>query len=177
MENKASLISKISGIILAVACVIALAVTLVWSIGIRNTVTGHSMSNTLNSGDVVLLNKAAYKLKAPNRFDVICFLTQSGEESFKRIIGLPGESVQIKNGTVYIDGAALTLPDCMGTYTAPGLAADVITIKEGEYFVLGDNGDASEDSRYEAVGMVRIEDVLGKVWLRISPFDAFGRIK
>ena len=96
----------------------------------------------------------------------------------KRIIGMPGETVQIKNGYVYIDGERL-LSDIYGNELIkdPQTAADPITLKENEYFVMGDNRNHSMDSRDPSVGVLTKEDLIGRAWVRIYPFDNIGVIR
>ena len=138
---------------------------------------GHSMNNTLMDGDVVLINQFVYQLRNPKRYDVIVFkpkVETVSEKYIKRIIGLPGETVQIIDGRVYIDGHALE-DDVITTriYNA-GLANEPIKLGDDEYFVLGDNRNSSDDSRYANIGNVRMREIIGKAWLVVYPFKDFG---
>ena len=92
----------------------------------------------------------------------------------KRVVGLPGETIQIQNGQVLVDGTALKEAGFGQTYTVAGLAEVPIHLGEEEYFLLGDNGDSSEDSRFAIVGNVHRDQILGKIWLRVAPFSEFG---
>ena len=87
----------------------------------------------------------------------------------KRVIGLPGETVQIIGGRIYIDGAALESEEGLGEVSLAGRADSPILLGEDEYFLLGDNRDSSEDSRFANVGNVKKEQIQGKVWMRILP--------
>lgn len=144
------------------------------------TITGHSMNNTLYNGDKVLVNKIAYTFHAPERYDLIVFESDMSGISgsyVKRIIGLPGETVQIIDGIVYIDGKPLE-NDVISTYiNKPGLASEPIKLSYDEYFVLGDNRNNSDDSRYSNIGLIKRDKIIGKPWLRIRPVSSFGTIK
>ena len=138
---------------------------------------GHSMNNTLMDGDVVLINQFVYQLRNPKRYDVIVFkpkVETVSEKYIKRIIGLPGETVQIIDGRVYIDGHALE-DDVITTriYNA-GLANEPIKLGDDEYFVLGDNRNHSSDSREPSVGVLKRDQLIGRAWVRIYPFNKIG---
>ena len=143
-------------------------------------VVGHSMNDTLNDGDVALINKVAYDFGKPDRYDVIAFepkVANVSEYYIKRIIGLPGETVQIKDGRVYIDGSLLKNDVIdMQIYNA-GIASEPVKLGANEYFVLGDNRNNSEDSRYGDIGNINKKYIVGKVWFVISPKDKFGFLK
>ena len=94
----------------------------------------------------------------------------------KRIIGLPGETVQILDGYVYIDGKKLDEHFCDEKIQNAALASDPITLGDDEYFVLGDNRNASEDSRFPDVGNVRRKEIIGRAWVRIWPFERAGSL-
>ena len=161
----------------SICSVLALAVFVVIMYGDRAAMSGQSMEPVLSDGDVVLLDKLCYDISGPARFDVIAF--SSGQDDtkvyIKRIIGLPGETVTIADGQVYIDGEPLEYD--LPLITSAGLAADGVTLGEGEYFVLGDAPDTSEDSRFSSIGNVTLDQIWGKVWLRISPLSSFGTVK
>ena len=111
--------------------------------------------------------------------DIVAFKL-SGDESktyTKRIVGLPGETVTIQNGNLYIDGAEISLPEGCHSITLSGLAENGVTLGEEEYFMLGDNPDTSEDSRFANMGNVLAEQIEGRIWFRISPFDSLGFVK
>ena len=111
-------------------------------------------------------------------FHVFPYKYEENTYYIKRIIGMPGETVQIKNGYVYIDGERL-LSDIYGNELIkdPQTAADPITLKENEYFVMGDNRNHSMDSRDPSVGVLTKEDLIGRAWVRIYPFDNIGVIR
>ena len=157
--------------------VIALGCFTVYAFGVQVTVSGNSMSPLLNADDVVLVNQLSYDLGKPDRFDVVVFRREDGKANIKRIIGLPGETVQIRGGQVYINGEVLPDERELGTVSLAGLAENPITLGEDEYFLLGDNQNSSEDSRFSNVGNVKEDQILGKVWFRIFPAINMGSIR
>jgi signal peptidase I, bacterial type len=161
--------------IVQVCVVISLALLVIWCYGVRVEVSGHSMEPSLNEGEVVLIDRVAYLMGDVERFDAVGFY-KDGELIIKRAVGLPGETVQIVNGEVLINGAVEKLPEYMAYYLVPGLADAPLQLAEDEYFFLGDNGESSEDSRFQTIGKVKRDVISGKVWFRISPFKALGRI-
>lgn len=137
-------------------------------------ISGSSMEPLLQAGDVVLVNRLAYDITGPGRFDVVVFQREDQNQNVKRVIGLPGETVQIQNGRVYIDGQALEAYDGLEQVSIPGMAQSPVHLGEDEYFLLGDNRDSSEDSRFANIGNVKREQIRGKVWLRIFPLMKLG---
>lgn len=129
-------------------------------------VVGASMDPTLSEGNYSLLNKRAYMNTAPERFDVIAFELIEGSDYYyiKRVIGLPGESVRVEHGSIFINDTYLL--DVVPTGVSDALAAKVdIVLGDGEYFVLGDNRDESLDSRDKNFGNVKVELILGKIYI------------
>lgn len=151
-------------------------------VGQRTEVKGASMEATLADGDNLIVDKITYRFKDPERFDIIVFPFHYKEDTYyiKRIIGLPGETVQIdEQGTIYINGEVLS--ESYGKEVIQpehvGIAAEPIVLGEDEYFVLGDNRNNSSDSRVEVVGNIHRDDIIGRAWLRIWPFADFGLLK
>lgn len=143
-------------------------------------IVGHSMNNTLKDGDVVLINSIAYDFGDPKRYDVIVFepkVANVSQHYVKRIIGLPGETVQIKDGKVYINDELLE-DDVIDIeiYNA-GIASEQLKLRQDQYFVLGDNRNNSDDSRFSNVGLVSRDSIIGKPWLVVYPFSDFGTTK
>ena len=114
------------------------------------------------------------------RGDVIAFKpngSSTGHSSIKRVIGLPGETIQIKDGMIYIDGEVYLEKKSYPVITNPGMASDGITLGNQEYFVLGDNRNNSVDSRFADVGTVKASYIEGKVWFVLSPSEHRGMVK
>ena len=160
--------------------IICLAFLMVLSFFHKTTIDGNSMSTKLNQKDIVLINKISYSFSSPQRFDIVVFETEDedGEvtQYVKRIIGLPGETIQIQNGKIYIDGELLEHDVTDVEIYNAGLAADPIKLSYNEYFVLGDNRNNSDDSRFSNIGLVTRSQIIGKPWLCISPISDFGII-
>ena len=163
----------------ALVC-ICLTFFLTWSVtefaGQRTEVEGMSMSPTLKDKENLILDKISYRFRDPERYEIVVFPPKYKENTYyiKRVIGLPGETVQIRNGEVYIDGMRLEGDEAYGKIKDPGLAAEPFLLGEEEYFVLGDNRNDSIDSREPEVGAVRREDILGRAFFRLWPLSEFG---
>lgn len=178
-EANGSLIQSAARWIVDILVVIILAAFLVAMLGQKVPVEGHSMEPSLMTGDEVLTDRMIYHFFSIRRFDVVLFQAGDGMEQknyIKRVVGLPGEKVQISDGIIYINDAPLNTGDIMSRHTVAGLAETPVTLGADEYFLLGDNGDSSEDSRFALVGNVKKEQVIGKVWFRIAPFKDLGPI-
>lgn len=174
------LLKEIFSWIIEIAIVLMMAFVLVYFIGMRTSVVGQSMSETLENGDQILVNRFMYKMIGPKANDVIVFLPNGNEKSHyyvKRVIGVPGDTVQIKDGRIYVNGTEFTEKVDVASIEDAGLAADAVTLGDDEYFVLGDNRNNSEDSRYANIGNIKREYIIGKAWFVISTGDRFGFIK
>lgn len=132
-------------------------------------VEGESMEDTLHNGDILLLNRFSYRLHSPERFDVVVFPFSMDEYYVKRIIGLPGETVEITDGTIYIDGEPLLEGYGREPVRDGGIAAEPLRLGSDEYFLMGDNRNNSKDSRDASVGPVSLEQISGKVVMRMYP--------
>ena len=162
-----------------IAFVLVLTWVIITFVGQRTRVDGRSMMNTLHDGDNLIVEKLSYRFSDPKRFDIIVFPPTGKKEYYiKRIIGLPGETVQIdENGNIYINGELLEENYGAETIQNPGRAANPITLGDDEYFVMGDNRNNSKDSRSEEVGNVKRSQIIGRAWLRIWPLNKFGLLK
>jgi len=162
-----------------IAAVIFLAYFIIYYCVEKTTVIGSSMEKTLSANDQIIINKFIYHVSDPKRFDVIVFKQSGKEHSFyniKRIIGLPGETVQIKDGSIYINGEVLDEIIEVEEMVNYGLAAEEIVLEENEYFVLGDNRNNSEDSRFASIGNITRDEIIGKASLRLSPFNFISKL-
>lgn len=159
--------------------VVAVTFLFVQFVGQRTHVNGDSMNVTLEDGDNLIVDKLSYRFKDPERFDIIVFPYQYQEKTYyiKRIIGMPGESVQIIDGMVYIDGEMLDESYGKEVMEYAGVASETIELGEDEYFVLGDNRNNSSDSRDPSVGNIHKDQIIGKAFLRIWPLNKFGILK
>ncbi|MBE5971513.1 MAG: signal peptidase I [Lachnoclostridium sp.] len=175
-EPEESAIQTLVNWVVDIIVVVAFACYLVYSVGSRIEVSGSSMNPVLSSGDVVLVNRIQYDLGTPERYDIAVFEKENSSYNMKRIIGLPGETVQIKNNLVYIDGKPLDTEDPLGQATIAGIAEYPVELGEDEYFLLGDNRESSEDSRFSGIGMIKRDQLTGKVWLKFQPIEEFGLI-
>lgn len=146
----------------------------------RTIVDGSSMETSLSNGDQLYVEKISYHFNMLDRFDIIVFYPygRENEEYYvKRIIGLPGETVQIIGSDIYINGEILEENYGKDPIDNPGRAANPIELGENEYFVMGDNRTISKDSRYTNVGNVSKKNIGGRAFFRISPLKKFGFIK
>lgn len=141
---------------------------------------GDSMKPVLENGDVVLVNRIVYNAVKPKRGDIIVFKPKGNDSShyyIKRVIGLPGETVEILEDKIYIDGEKLEESYEVTAIDDVGVVSGKMELSEDEYFVLGDDRGNSEDSRNADVGNVRRAYIYGKAWFVISPRSSFGFIK
>ena len=141
------------------------------------TMQESSMEPTLAVGSQYFVNKLAYQTSSPKRGDIIVFRTNGSDDAalhVRRVIGLPGETIQIVNGRILINGEAYKEGKDFPSINNPGMAANAITLEAGEYFVLGDNRNNSEDSRYADIGKVNKKYITGKLWFQISPRKEIG---
>ena len=142
---------------------------------------GDSMEPVLYNGQEILMNKVLYRLSMPKRGDVIVFLPNGNQNSHyyvKRVVGLPGETIQIKDGSVYIDGVLLEEDDSFDKMAEAGIAENELLLASDEFFVLGDNRNSSEDSRSGNVGAVKRDNIIGKAWFHMAvEEETMGLIK
>jgi len=159
---------------------IFLGAFLVYSFGIRSSMIGASMEPVLHNGQEILINRIAYQFTAPNRGDVVVFHPNGNQNTHlyvKRILGLPGETIQIRQGKLFINGE-LYYDDYSSELMDPGIAENPIVLEADEFFVMGDNRAESEDSRSADVGTVNRSTIEGKAWLHMEYQDEkIGRIE
>lgn len=162
--------------------VVALVISVVLYLFIMtpHEVVGRSMDPTYKNGEMLMANKILYKMKKPERGDVIIFKYSETQDFIKRIIGLPGETVMLKDGKLYINGNLLDESNYLSSsvYTNGGeylSEGETITVPEGRYFACGDNRPHSSDSR--TFGPIDEKDIKGKAWIVYFPFNQFRLVK
>lgn len=163
--------------LLFVLCAVYLVVHFV---GQRTQVQGSSMEPKLSSEDNLIVDKISYQFHDPERFDIVVFPFRYEKNTFyiKRVIGLPGETIRIDEmGNILINGEVLEESYGKEVIQNPGRAYEDIVLADDEYFLMGDNRNNSTDSRDPSVGNVRRDEIIGRAWLRIWPFNKFGFIK
>ncbi|WP_042277089.1 signal peptidase I [[Clostridium] dakarense] len=143
-------------------------------------VRGESMYPTLEENDYLIINRMSYRVGEPKKGDVIVFSTAllqddgSPKDLVKRVIAVGGDHIKIENSNVYVNDKLIKEPYIHDNYTEG--AIDMV-IPEGKVFAMGDNREKSLDSRYEDVGLVNEKDIMGKVMIRLFPFNKIGTIK
>ena len=172
------IIKELSGWLLYIVLIIALTWTVVTFAGQRTEVSGSSMETTLSDKDQLIVDKMTYRFRDPKRYDIVVFPYQYQDNTYyiERIIGLPGETVQILSGMVYIDGMRLDEHYGNELMENPGIAEEPLILGEDEYFVLGDNRNNSSDSRASDVGLIHRKDLIGRAWIRVWPLSQIGVI-
>jgi signal peptidase I len=139
-------------------------------------IESHSMQPNFYEGEFILVNKLAFKLGEPTRGEVIVFHNPQNpdEDYIKRVIGLPGDTVEIHEQTVYVNGELFAEPYSINPFR-PGENYGPEVIPPNRLFVMGDNRGNSSDSR--RIGTIPEELVVGQAWLRVWPMDRWGIIK
>lgn len=172
------IIKELAGWLLYIVLIIALTWIVVTFVGQRTEVSGSSMETTLSDKDQLIVDKMTYRFRDPKRYDIVVFPYQYQDNTYyiKRIIGLPGETVQILSGMVYIDGMRLDEHYGNEIMENPGIAEEPLTLGEDEYFVLEDNRNNSSDSRASDVGLIHRKDLIGRAWIRVWPLSQIGVI-
>lgn len=161
------------GIIVAVVLV---AFLLVFTFFTSVKMAGVSMKPTIEDETNLLINRGSYLIFKPNHNHIVAFESLSNEQDttyVKRIVGIPGDKIVIKNGRLYVNDEKYDDVADTEAITYKGLAESEMTLLEDQYFVLGDNRNNSEDSRYPSIGVISKEQIKGKVWFKTS-FGDFG---
>ena len=164
----------ILGLLVCIAAALLISVLITHFVAHHTHVEGSSMESSLHDGDEIIVEKVSYYMHDPERYDIIVFPFSDNVYYIKRIIGLPGETIQIKDGKIYIDGVQLWEQYGNEQIKDAGLAKEEIVLGKDEYFVLGDNRNSSIDSRKAEVGTVKRSEIIGKAWLKFYPFSDFG---
>lgn len=178
-EKSRGIVGEILSFLLYVAVVVGITFLIIHYVGQRTYVSGSSMENTLSDGDNLIVDKITYRFSDPKRYDIIVFPYQYEENTYfiKRIIGLPGETIQVTDGKIYINGQVLDESYGREVLKSGGIAETPITLGEDEYFVMGDNRNDSMDSRDPSVGVLHKSELVGRAWVRIWPLSKFGVLR
>jgi len=176
-----AVIKEIFSWLSGIGIVVFLAFVIVFAVGMKTSVIGVSMEPGLYNGQEILVDKFIYLLSNPKRGDVVVFLPNGNENSHyyvKRVIAVPGETVQITDGKLYVDGVLSEYAENYDKIADAGIAENEITLKKDEFFVLGDNCNDSEDSRSGNIGAVSRDTIIGKAWFHMAcANEGFGFLK
>lgn len=157
--------------------VILLAILHVVAFGKKATMNDSSMAPTIEHGQTLLIDRVRYKIFGPGRNDIVVYYTGEGaraESSIKRIYAVPGDTVIINKGKLYINGKEVEIRENSELIKNAGIYEEEQLIPEGQYFIMGDNWNNSEDSRFEGIGCISRDDIYGKVWFKAGPFPNIG---
>ena len=173
------IIKELAGWLVYIVIVVIIAWGFVTFVAQRTQVSGASMETTLSDGDQLIVDKISYQFREPERFEIIVFPYQyeAGTYYIKRIIGLPGETVEIIENHVYINGEKLKEDYKTTDINDVGIVSEKMQLASDEYFVLGDDRENSEDSRNADVGNVKRSYIYGKAWFVVSPKKDFGFVR
>jgi signal peptidase I len=170
-KNKSRIFREIFSFLGITVFAVFLAFLLVMAFGMQTKVIGDSMEPTIYNGQGVLVNRAFIKIFSPKTGDIIVFLPNGNVNSHyyvKRIVAGPGDTVQITDGVLYVNGSIVEEDDDQyDKMEDAGIAANPVKLSSGEYFVLGDNRNSSEDSRSANIGVVKQSMMIGKVWFKL----------
>lgn len=167
-------IKEVFNYILGIVLAAGLAFFLVSNWGIKTSIIGLSMENTLYNGQTVLISKLAYLVKKPKVGDLIVFKPNGNQNTHyyvKRVVACPGDTVEFKDGRLYVNG--IIEDDKYDKTADPGIAESPIVMGIDEYFVLGDNRNNSEDSRSGNIGPVKMDIIEGRAWFKFTANDSY----
>lgn len=183
-ERRIQILKEVIWFLLAAIIVIFFAWLIVRFAMKKASMIGSSMEPTLFNGEDVIVNRTSYILLSPQRGSVIAFYPEQDEDEseeindssilIRRIVGLPGETVQIRDGKVFVNGTVLEEDYNFEEIIAAGRANDEIKLESDEYFVLSDKRIDQDDSRNTSFTKVRKANIIGKVILTLNPFSMVG---
>lgn len=174
---------KESGYFLIAAVLVILLAWLIVHFALKKaSMIGSSMQTTLYNGEDLIVNRTSYKLFSPKRGAVIAFYPETDENEehtdssilVRRVVGLPGEQVQIKDGLIYINGEPLSEKYKFDPIESAGRALELVTLEKNEYFVMSDKRDDLDDSRSTSFTKVYKKQIIGKVVFSLNPFALIG---
>ena len=171
------LFKEVMSWVIECAIVIFIAYTLVTFFGCRTTVVGNAMNDTLTNEEQILVNRFVYNVSSRKQGDVIAFLPNGNEKSHyyvRRVVACPGDTIQIKEGVVYVNGEVYQEKITVASIEDAGVASEEIKLGNDEYFVLGDNRNNSEDSRLANIGNVKKSYIIGKAWFYFKSIGNMG---
>lgn len=175
-----SLVKEIISWLFSIIMAVFLAFMVVYAVGMSTSMIGVSMEPELTNGQSVLINRYAYLLSSPKAGDVVAFLPNGNKNShyyIKRVVAVPGDTVQIVGGRLYVNGVQV-LEAAYDKMADAGIAENPIVLGTDEYFVLGDNRNNSEDSRSANIGPAKGKDIIGQVWFHMgSETEGMGFVK
>lgn len=174
---KRGITRTIISLLICVVIAVGVATLITKFIANHTTVEGESMEPCLTDGDELIVEKLSYMTGEPQRNDIIVFQYDKDTKYIKRVIGLPGESIKIEEGKIYINGRAMFDKYGNAKMEDGGIAEKTIKLGKDEYFVLGDNRNSSKDSRSKSVGVIKSSRILGRAWFRVLPFSHIGTIE
>lgn len=169
-----AVLKEIFSWVLGIFTAILLAFVVVYCVGMTTSVIGISMKPTLENGEKIMVNRFIYKISSPKQNDVVVFVPNGSMNSHyyvKRVVGTPGDTVQIIDGHLYINDELYIYEDDYDEMAQAGIAENEITLGKGEYFVLGDNRNNSEDSRSANIGIINKQNIIGKAWIHLGAGD------
>ena len=159
-----------------VVAVVLVAFLLVFTFFTSVKMAGVSMRTTIEDETNLLINRGRYLFMKPSHNHIVAFESLSNEQDtiyVKRVVAVPGDTVVIKGGRLFVNGEKYDDVADTESITYSGLAETQLTLGDDEYFVLGDNRNNSEDSRYQSIGLISKKQIKGKVWFKLS-FGDFG---
>ena len=158
-------VKEASGWLIVTAGAVVLALALVFAFGLKEDMNGDSMSPTIVNGQYVMVDRLRYQFSRPAEGDIIVFRGGGNRMRtyIRRVVAVSGDTVQVKAGVLYVNDEPKDLPQFDKMENA-GIADRLITLGTGEYFVLGDNRNNSEDSRSENISLVRLDTIVGRAW-------------
>lgn len=178
-KGKEKVLSALYELLIYVAIFILCLVFVPKYICCKYTVEGISMERTLEEGQQLLGEKISYRIMDPKRYDVVVVQPFEGDEDnyyVKRVIGLPGETIEIKDGILLIDGKELDESDYIKEDMWETTILEPITLGEDEFFVMGDNRNYSSDSRETEIGPIPKDRIIANLILRVWPLSEFAAI-